>query len=193
MYFRRIRGSSHEHFTKHTKTIAIAIADLQEPLRFEGESVNSLSKLLQGTRSLLTLPQICRVEPQLLDVDSRWHPSFRPIECHNINPIMPPRLKKLLPLARPLAQPVLKLYPFLVPLVYNQFRAVSILANLSDNPSAFSKAIRVGRGPSSGRGKTSGRGHKGQKQHGKVPRGFNGGQTKDEVVHGKRGDHNYAV
>ncbi|KAL8690103.1 MAG: hypothetical protein Q9218_004371, partial [Villophora microphyllina] len=44
-----------------------------------------------------------------------------------------------------------------------------------------------GRGPSSGKGKTSGRGHKGQKQHGKVPRGFNGGQTKDEVVHGIRG------
>ena len=82
--------------------------------------------------------------------------------------------------------------PFLVPLFAVQSRAASILSNLSDNPSAYSKAIRRGRGPSSGKGKTSGRGHKGQKQHGKVPRGFNGGQTKDEVVHGKRGDHNFA-
>ena len=49
----------------------------------------------------------------------------------------------------------------------------------------------MGRGPSSGKGKTSGRGHKGQKQHGKVPQGMNGGQTPDEVVHGVRGDHNY--
>lgn len=35
---------------------------------------------------------------------------------------------------------------------------------------------RVGRGESSGRGKTSGRGAKGQKQHGKVKIGFEGGQ-----------------
>ncbi|MBE7181520.1 MAG: mitochondrial large ribosomal subunit protein uL15m, partial [Terriglobus roseus] len=37
-------------------------------------------------------------------------------------------------------------------------------------------------------------GHKGQKQHGKVPRGFNGGQTSDEVVRGPRGfTNNFAV
>ncbi len=44
-----------------------------------------------------------------------------------------------------------------------------------------------------GKGKTSGRGHKGQKQHGKVPTGFNGGQTPDEVVHGIRGFDNVYV
>lgn len=62
-----------------------------------------------------------------------------------------------------------------------------ILASLSDVPSSYNKRIRRGRGPASGKGKTSGRGHKGQKQHGKVPRGFQGGQTPNEVVHGKRG------
>jgi hypothetical protein len=82
--------------------------------------------------------------------------------------------------------------PFLIHSLHTQYRAASILSRLSDVPSAFSKHKRLGRGPSSGKGKTSGRGHKGQKQHGKVPRGFNGGQTKDEVVHGKRGDHNFA-
>lgn len=35
---------------------------------------------------------------------------------------------------------------------------------------------RIGRGESSGKGKTSGRGAKGQKQHGKVKIGFEGGQ-----------------
>jgi len=69
-------------------------------------------------------------------------------------------------------------------------RNASILSSLSDNPGAYSKKIRRGRGPSSGKGKTSGRGHKGQKQHGKVPAGFNGGQTPLEVVHGKRGFKN---
>ena len=69
-------------------------------------------------------------------------------------------------------------------------RKASILSSLSDNPGAYSKKIRRGRGPSSGKGKTSGRGHKGQKQHGKVPAGFNGGQTPLEVVHGKRGFKN---
>ncbi|KAJ5082554.1 54S ribosomal protein L10 [Penicillium argentinense] len=55
---------------------------------------------------------------------------------------------------------------------------------------AYSLRIRRGRGPASGKGKTSGRGHKGQKQHGKVPAGFNGGQTPDIVVHGERGAPN---
>ena len=68
-----------------------------------------------------------------------------------------------------------------------QLRHASILGNLSDVPEAYNKRIRRGRGPASGKGKTSGRGHKGQKQHGKVPAGFNGGQTPDEVVRGKRG------
>ncbi|KAI4205658.1 MAG: hypothetical protein LQ348_001163 [Seirophora lacunosa] len=74
--------------------------------------------------------------------------------------------------------------------LYPQQRSASILSALSDNPGAYHKRIRRGRGPSSGKGKTSGRGHKGQKQHGKVPSGFNGGQTPDEVVHGSRGFEN---
>ena len=74
-----------------------------------------------------------------------------------------------------------------------QQRFASILASLSDIPAAYNKRIRVGRGPSSGYGKTSGRGHKGQKQHGKVPRGFEGGQTPIEVVHGKYGFKNLYI
>ncbi|KAL4809448.1 ribosomal protein L18e/L15P [Aspergillus unguis] len=69
----------------------------------------------------------------------------------------------------------------------SQSRNAHILASLSDNPGAYNKRIRRGRGPASGKGKTSGRGHKGQKQHGKVPAGFNGGQTPEIVVHGERG------
>ncbi|KAI9367404.1 ribosomal protein L18e/L15P [Aspergillus egyptiacus] len=71
-----------------------------------------------------------------------------------------------------------------------QSRNAHILASLSDNPGAYSKRIRRGRGPASGKGKTSGRGHKGQKQHGKVPAGFNGGQTPEIIVHGERGFNN---
>lgn len=75
-----------------------------------------------------------------------------------------------------------------------QFRSASILGSLSDVRAAYGHNIRRGRGPSSGKGKTSGRGHKGQKQHGKVPFGFNGGQTPDEVVSGSRGFKNrYSV
>ncbi|KAL8718634.1 MAG: hypothetical protein Q9225_004252 [Loekoesia sp. 1 TL-2023] len=81
----------------------------------------------------------------------------------------------------------LQITPHFLPFLYPQRRSASILSGLSDNPGAYHKKIRRGRGPSSGKGKTSGRGHKGQKQHGKVPRGFNGGQTPDEVVHGIRG------
>jgi len=71
-----------------------------------------------------------------------------------------------------------------------QTRNASILNSLSDNPGAYNKRIRRGRGPSSGKGKTSGRGHKGQKAHGKVPARFQGGQTPQDVVHGKRGIEN---
>ncbi|PYI08608.1 hypothetical protein BO78DRAFT_395480 [Aspergillus sclerotiicarbonarius CBS 121057] len=71
-----------------------------------------------------------------------------------------------------------------------QSRNAHILASLSDTPGAYNKRIRRGRGPASGKGKTSGRGHKGQKQHGKVPNGFNGGQTPDIIVHGERGGVN---
>lgn len=77
--------------------------------------------------------------------------------------------------------------PCLLPIFHAQHRRASILSSISDNPGAYKKRIRVGRGPASGKGKTSGRGHKGQKQHGKVPRGFNGGQTPLEIVKGIRG------
>ncbi|QIW95296.1 hypothetical protein AMS68_000814 [Peltaster fructicola] len=80
--------------------------------------------------------------------------------------------------------------PFLYPFLAQQSRSASILSSLSENPGHYNKKIRRGRGPASGKGKTSGRGTKGQKAHGKVPFGFNGGQTKDEVVAGKRGFDN---
>ena len=110
----------------------------------------------------------------------------------NIICTMSPQLWRFSQFATCSFRPATTLSPFAVSSSSIQYRAASILSSLSDNPSAYSKRIRRGRGPSSGKGKTSGRGHKGQKQHGKVPRGFNGGQTKDEVVHGIRGDHNYA-
>jgi large subunit ribosomal protein L15 len=97
---------------------------------------------------------------------------------------MPPRLPALTAHVRPqhnISPLVACLLPFL------QTRNASILGSLSDVPSAYNKRIRRGRGPSSGHGKTSGRGHKGQKQHGKVPARFQGGQTPMDIVHGKRG------
>ncbi|KAK4539497.1 hypothetical protein LTR36_010895 [Oleoguttula mirabilis] len=103
---------------------------------------------------------------------------------------MPPRLQLLSRASAAVSQPTYQpLAPFLYPCL-NQQRSASILSQLSDNKGAYSKRIRVGRGPSSGYGKTSGRGHKGQKQHGKVPAGFNGGQTPDWVVSGSRGYDN---
>lgn len=103
---------------------------------------------------------------------------------------MPPRLQVLSRASIAASQPSYQpLAPFLYP-VLQQSRSASILSQLSDNKGAYNKKIRVGRGPSSGYGKTSGRGHKGQKQHGKVPAGFNGGQTPDWVVSGKRGEKN---
>lgn len=106
---------------------------------------------------------------------------------------MPPRLQLLRRAAvsiptqiSPAYQPIAPfLYPFL-----SQQRNASILSSLSDNKGAYNKPIRRGRGPASGKGKTSGRGHKGQKQHGKVPAGFNGGQTPDWIVAGPRGFKN---
>lgn len=105
-----------------------------------------------------------------------------------INIIMPPRLPALTAYCR--AAPVVSapLTAFLLP--FMQARNASILGALSDTAGAYNKRIRRGRGPSSGKGKTSGRGHKGQKQHGKVPARFQGGQTPQEVVHGKRGFEN---
>lgn len=103
---------------------------------------------------------------------------------------MPPRLPLLSKAAVAVRAPAYQpLAPFLYPFLGQQ-RSASILGSLSDTKGAYNKRIRRGRGPSSGKGKTSGRGHKGQKQHGKVPAGFNGGQTPDEVVHGTRGFEN---
>lgn len=106
---------------------------------------------------------------------------------------MPPRLGSLLAVSLSAPQSAGFISPFLLPCLQSQQRAASILSSLSDNPGAYNKKIRRGRGPASGKGKTSGRGHGGQKQHGKVPRGFNGGQTPDEVVHGIRGFVNVYV
>ncbi|KAL2865417.1 mitochondrial 54S ribosomal protein uL15m [Aspergillus lucknowensis] len=109
---------------------------------------------------------------------------------------MPPRLQILpLPLQRGLYRSApsrpspLSLLPALQQ-PSGQSQSAHILASLSDTPGAYNKRIRRGRGPASGKGKTSGRGHKGQKQHGKVPAGFNGGQTPEIVVHGERGFNN---
>jgi len=77
--------------------------------------------------------------------------------------------------------------------VQSQARSASILTNLSDNPGAYQKRIRLGRGPSSGKGKTSGRGHKGQKQHGKVKPWFQGGQTPLIFQKGRLGFENLYV
>ncbi|KAL4782003.1 ribosomal protein L18e/L15P [Aspergillus varians] len=104
---------------------------------------------------------------------------------------MPPRLQ-ILPfhLRGILPRPIIPQPPQLALALQSQTRNAHILASLSDNPGAYSKRIRRGRGPASGKGKTSGRGHKGQGQHGKVPAGFNGGQTKEIIVHGERGFNN---
>lgn len=88
---------------------------------------------------------------------------------------------------------------FLLPFLHttlqisSQRRHASILTSLSDRPGAYSKKIRRGRGPASGKGGKSGRGSDGQKQHGKVPEGFNGGQTPEHIVHGKYGFVNQLV
>ena len=101
---------------------------------------------------------------------------------------MPPRLQLLSRAARVVPQQSYQpVAPFLYPFLHQQQRPASILSALSDNAGAYNKRIRRGRGPSSGKGKTSGRGHKGQKQHGKVPWGMNGGQTKDEVINPEKG------
>ena len=105
-------------------------------------------------------------------------------------PSMPPNIVRATQVPWIFTPTVARTIPSHLPFLYPQQRSASILSGLSDNPTAYHKKIRRGRGPSSGKGKTSGRGHKGQKQHGKVPRGFNGGQTPDEVVHGVRGFEN---
>lgn len=76
-------------------------------------------------------------------------------------------------------------------LVPAQHRCASILSSLSDNQGAYNKKIRRGRGPASGKGKTAGRGQKGQHAHGKVPAGFEGGQTPLDITKPERGRGKY--
>ena len=89
------------------------------------------------------------------------------------------------------AQRSTSLSTLLIPI--QQTRKASILGALSDNKGAYNKRIRRGRGPSSRKGGTSGRGQHGQKAHGKVPRGFEGGQTPLAGVKGLRGFENQYV
>ncbi|TVY83479.1 54S ribosomal protein L10 [Lachnellula suecica] len=102
---------------------------------------------------------------------------------------MPPRLPALTAYCQAAPAGSASVVNLLLP--FMQARNASILATLSDNPGAYNKRIRRGRGPSSGKGKTSGRGHKGQKQHGSVPARFQGGQTPQDIVHGVRGFENH--
>jgi len=51
------------------------------------------------------------------------------------------------------------------------------LSNLKPKAGSTKAAMRLGRGEGSGKGKTAGRGSKGQRKRGKVPIGFEGGQT----------------
>ncbi|KAH7380514.1 ribosomal protein L18e/L15P [Phaeosphaeria sp. MPI-PUGE-AT-0046c] len=104
---------------------------------------------------------------------------------------MPPRLEatrlalSLLSLSRRApATAVLEMPP-------PQRRCASILSSLSDNKGAYNKKIRRGRGPASGKGKTAGRGQKGQHAHGKVPAGFEGGQTPLSITKPERGRGKY--
>ncbi|KAF2851604.1 ribosomal protein L15 [Plenodomus tracheiphilus IPT5] len=106
---------------------------------------------------------------------------------------MPPRL----PHAR-LASSLLSAQqtPSLSPLAVTclalaQQRCASILSSLADNKGAYNKKIRRGRGPASGKGKTGGRGQKGQHAHGKVPAGFEGGQTPQSITNPERGRGKY--
>ncbi|KAK5024640.1 YmL10 [Exophiala sideris] len=111
---------------------------------------------------------------------------------------MPPRIALRLPQIRPFpsidysssAPSSTSIPSFLLPFLHIQSRNASILSSLSDRPGAYNRRVRRGRGPASGNGGKSGRGSDGQKQHGSVPAGFNGGQTPEHIVHGKFGFKN---
>jgi large subunit ribosomal protein L15 len=113
---------------------------------------------------------------------------MRPENSSITSTAMPPRLPALTAALRPAQNTNRIVSAFLTPFL--QTRNASILGNLYDRDEAYNRRIRRGRGPSSGKGKTSGRGHKGQKQHGKVPARFQGGQTPQEIVHHQRGFEN---
>ncbi|RYN43198.1 hypothetical protein AA0113_g8248 [Alternaria arborescens] len=106
---------------------------------------------------------------------------------------MPPRLRAVRAASNLLsvcsrAPTAASITPFLWPA---QQRCASILSSLSDNSGAYNKKIRRGRGPASGKGKTGGRGQKGQHAHGKVPAGFEGGQTPQWITNPERGRGKY--
>ncbi|KAF3009874.1 YmL10 [Curvularia kusanoi] len=100
---------------------------------------------------------------------------------------MPPRLQ-ILRLARPVLSCQRPTAQLAIP---TQHRCASILSSLSDNKGAYNKRIKRGRGPASGKGKTAGRGQKGQHAHGKVPAGFEGGQTPQWITNPERGRGKY--
>jgi len=158
-------------------------------IREEGVCGEVMCRRLEFERRRL-LPH----RPARISLREAVRSAIRKIPQHASSPTqvhkMPPRLQLLPGACKAIRPPTYQpLAPFLYPFL-NQQRSASILSSLSDVKGAYNKRIRVGRGPSSGYGKTSGRGHKGQKQHGKVPVGFNGGQTPEHVVHGKRGFKN---
>ena len=101
---------------------------------------------------------------------------------------MPPRLQ-ILRLARPVLSPSQR--PTAQFALSIQHRSASILSSLSDTKGAYNKRIKRGRGPASGKGKTAGRGQKGQHAHGKVPAGFEGGQTPQWITNPERGRGKY--
>ncbi|KAF1835585.1 ribosomal protein L15 [Decorospora gaudefroyi] len=106
---------------------------------------------------------------------------------------MPPRLRAVrLPSSLLPTCTRASITPLVAPrLLPAQQRYASILSSLSDNKGAYNKRIRRGRGPASGKGKTSGRGQKGQHAHGKVPAGFEGGQTPQWITNPERGRGKY--
>ncbi|KAF2262985.1 ribosomal protein L15 [Lojkania enalia] len=105
---------------------------------------------------------------------------------------MPPRLQLLRQASLLLpGNRATSITPFAPFLLTAQARAASILSSLSDNPGAYNKRVRRGRGPASGKGKTAGRGQKGQHAHGKVPAGFEGGQTRLAITTPPRGKNKY--
>jgi len=127
-------------------------------------------------------------------LSSQHQPQRQPSRPHTpTHTTMPPRLKTLRLASALLARPhVSRITPLLAPfLLPTQQRSASILSSLSDNDGAYNKRIRRGRGPSSGKGKTGGRGQKGQHAHGKVPAGFEGGQTPLSVTTPVRGRNKY--
>lgn len=118
---------------------------------------------------------------------SRTSPTLRDANCQQT--AMPPRVRAVRLASSLISSPSWSCVTplasaFVLPA---QQRCASILSSLSDNAGAYNKKIRRGRGPASGKGKTAGRGQKGQHAHGKVPAGFEGGQTPQWITNPERG------